>query len=117
MVKHFKWVPRGKRRLHQKPNAMEIQACMPWLEAEIAAVRPKVLVALGATAAQALFGRSFRVTQQRGALIQSPHALLALATLHPSALLRLPDEERDAAIARFVDDLRQVAKALRRSTA
>lgn len=117
VVKHFKWVPRGKRRLHQKPNSMEIQACTPWLNAELAAVRPKVLVALGATAAQALFGRSFRVTRQRGVPVETPLAPQALATVHPSSLLRLPDEEREAAVAEFVADLRQAAQALRRSAA
>lgn len=112
VVKHFKWTPRGKRRIHAKPNAMEIRACLPWLDAEIAAVKPKVLVCLGATAAQALLGRDFRVSRERGKPIKSSLAPHVLATVHPSALLRTPDEEREAAIARFIEDLRKVAKAL-----
>jgi len=114
-VKHFKWEPRGKRRIHKKPNAMEIAACRPWLDAEIAAVKPAIIVCLGATAAQALFGRTFRVTQRRGELIASDLALYILATVHPSAILRAPDEEsRHAEYARFVDDLGVVAAELRR---
>jgi len=113
-VKHFKWVPRGARRIHSKPNSMEIAACFPWLEAEIAAVKPKILVALGATAAQALFGRAFRVTRDRGRLIPSRWAPQALATVHPSSLLRAPDEEtRHRETQRFIDDLKQAAAALR----
>lgn len=111
-VKHFKWTPRGKRRIHGKPNSMEIKACRPWLEAEIAVVRPKVLVCLGATAAQALLGPSFRVTKERGRLIKSDWAPYVLATVHPSALLRADDDARAGEIARFVDDLRKVAEAL-----
>ena len=114
-VKHFKWVPRGTRRIHSKPNSMEIAACFPWLEAEIAAVKPRVVVALGATAAQALFGKAFRVTRDRGRLIPSRWAPRALATVHPSSLLRAPDEEtRRREIAHFIDDLRRAADALRR---
>jgi uracil-DNA glycosylase len=114
-VKHFKWVPRGKRRIHSKPNAMEIQACFPWLEAEIAAVQPKVVVALGATAAQALLGRSFRVTRQRGVPLASPFAPQIVATVHPSALLRAPDDAtRRAETERFVEDLRVAAQLVRR---
>jgi uracil-DNA glycosylase family protein len=114
-VKHFKWVPRGKRRIHSKPNAMEIQACFPWLEAEIAAVQPAVVVALGATAAQALLGRSFRVTKQRGVPVASPLAPQVVATVHPSALLRAPDEAtRRAETERFIEDLRVAAKLVRR---
>jgi uracil-DNA glycosylase family protein len=113
VVKHFKWVPRGKRRIHEKPSAAEITACFPWLEAEIAAVAPHVLVALGASAAQALFGRSFRVTRERGRVIDSALAPRALATVHPSALLRIPDEEaRHQEIRRFVAELRTVAALL-----
>jgi DNA polymerase len=113
-VKHFKWVPRGKRRIHSKPNAAEIRACGPWLEAEIAVVKPKVIVCLGATAAQALLGRSFRVTLQRGILLESPLAPHVVATIHPSALLRLEtDEERRAEFERFVADLRVAANALK----
>src|SRR5260221_14558019 len=113
VVKHFKWIPRGKRRIHGKPNAREIQACKPWLEAEIAVVKPKVLVCLGATAAQALLGPSFRVSRDRGRLVPSALAPYVLATVHPSALLRACDEEREAAIARFIADLAEVAAALR----
>jgi uracil-DNA glycosylase len=114
-VKHFKWVPRGKRRIHSKPSAMEIQACHPWLEEEIRTVAPDAIVCLGATAAQALLGKDFRVTKQRGVFVKSNLAPYVLATVHPSALLRAPDEEsRRAEYARFVDDLRTVAKALKR---
>jgi DNA polymerase len=113
VVKHFKWEERGKRRLHQKPNAREIAACRPWLDAELSVVRPRALVALGATAAQALFGRSFRVTQLRGVPLPSPLAPVVLATVHPSSILRAPnDEERRAARAAFVEDLRALARAL-----
>ncbi len=113
VVKHFKWVARGKRRMHSKPGAMEIQACLPWLEAELEAVRPKVLVCLGATAAQALLGRSFKVTESRGAFRQSALAPYVLATVHPSSLLRAPDEERRRRdYARFVADLKKAAEPL-----
>jgi uracil-DNA glycosylase family protein len=112
VVKHFKWIPRGKRRLHGKPNAREIQACKPWLEAEIAVIKPKVLVCLGATAAQALLGRSFRVSSERGHPIPSKLAPHVLATVHPSALLRARDAEREAQIARFIADLATVAPLL-----
>src|SRR2546423_13594593 len=113
-VKHFKWVPRGSRRIHSKPNSMEIGACFPWLEAEIAAVKPKIVVALGATAAQALFGKAFRVTRERGRLVASRLAPYAMATVHPSSLLRAPDEEtRRREIERLIDDLKQVAQLLR----
>jgi DNA polymerase len=112
-VKHFKWEPRGKRRIHQKPNAMETAACRPWLDAEIAVVRPEVLVCLGATAAQALLGRSFRVTQHRGELIPSDLAPYVLATVHPSSLLRAPDEEtRRLETQKFIRDLKTAARAL-----
>ena len=109
-VKHFKWQPRGKRRIHQKPTGAEITACRPWLDAEIELVRPRVLVCLGATAAQALLGREFRVTKQRGVPVDSPLAEHVLATIHPSAILRAQD--RDAEYAGFVDDLRKVAELL-----
>jgi uracil-DNA glycosylase family protein len=113
VVKHFKWVPRGRRRIHEKPSAAEIAACFPWLEAEIAAVAPRVLVALGASAAQALFGRGFRVTRERGRMIDSALAPRALATVHPSALLRIPDEEaRHQEVQRFVAELRAAAALL-----
>ena len=112
-VKHFKWEPRGKRRIHQKPNAVEIAACRPWLDAEIAVVRPKVLVCLGATAAQALLGRSFRVTQHRGELIRSDLAPYVMATVHPSSLLRAPDDEtRRRETQKFIRDLKAAARAL-----
>lgn len=112
-VKHFKWVPRGKRRIHSKPSAMEIRACIPWLEAEIDLVAPKVIVCLGATAAQALLGKDFRVTRQRGAFVQSSLAPYVTATVHPSSLLRAPDEAaRRKEMGRFVADLRKVAEVL-----
>jgi DNA polymerase len=113
VVKHFKWVPRGPRRIHSKPGAVEIEACFPWLEAEIGVVKPRIVVALGATAAQALFGRAFRVTRDRGRLVPFALAPCALATVHPSALLRAPDEEtRRQEIERFIEDLRRVAAIL-----
>jgi DNA polymerase len=113
VVKHFKWEPRGKRRIHAKPNAAEISACRPWLETEITLVRPHVLVCLGATAAQALLGKSFRVSQQRGEFVPSPLAPLVTATVHPSSILRAPDDEqRRAEMERFVSDLKKVAAAL-----
>jgi DNA polymerase len=113
-VKHFKWVPRGTRRIHSKPGSMEIAACFPWLEAEIAALKPDLVVALGATAAQALFGRAFRVTRDRGRPVPSRWTPLAMATVHPSSLLRAPDEEtRHREIAHFIADLKAAAAALR----
>ena len=117
-VKHFKWEPRGKRRIHKKPNSLEIAACRQWLDVEIELVRPEVIVCLGATAAQALLGRSFRVTQQRGQLMPFDRAPHVLATVHPSSILRAPDDEsRHREYALFVDDLRVVAKALRQQRA
>jgi DNA polymerase len=114
VVKHFKWVPRGPRRIHSKPGAVEIEACFPWLEAEISVVKPQIVVALGATAAQALFGKAFRVTRDRGRLVPFALAPRALATVHPSALLRAPDEEtRRQEIEHFIEDLRQVAAILK----
>jgi DNA polymerase len=111
-VKHFKWEPRGKRRIHQKPNSREIAACRPWLEAELRLVKPKLLVCLGATAAQAIFGPSFRVTRERGKVLSSRFAPRVLATVHPSSLLRQPDEEsREREYRRFVVDLRAALKA------
>jgi uracil-DNA glycosylase len=113
VVKHFKWQPRGKRRIHQKPNAAELAACRPWLEAELEVVKPEALVCLGATAAQALLGRTFRVTRDRGQLLESPLAPITVATVHPSSILRAPDDEtRRRERALFVDDLRVVAAAL-----
>ena len=115
VVKHFKWEPRGKRRIHAKPNASEIGACRPWLEAELELIRPEVLVCLGATAAQALLGRQFRVSVDRGKLVPSPLAPKVLATIHPSAILRAPDDEtRHVEMKRFVADLRVAAAALKR---
>ena len=111
VVKHFKWQPRGKRRIHQKPNAAEIAACRPWLEAELAVLKPKVLVCLGATAAQALLGRQFRVSKDRGVPVESDLAPVVMATVHPSSVLR--SDDRDQELALLVEDLRQVAKALR----
>jgi DNA polymerase len=99
VVKHFKWKPQGKRRIHQKPNWREIAACQPWLDAELAVLKPRVLVCLGATAAQALFGRDFRVSRQRGELIDSPLAPKAIATVHPSSILRA--EDRDTQFREF----------------
>jgi uracil-DNA glycosylase family protein len=111
-VKHFKWEPRGKRRIHQKPNAREIAACRPWMEAELRIIKPDVLVCLGATAAQAIFGAKFRVTQERGKILESGFAKRVVATVHPSSLLRAPDEEtREREYARFVEDLRVAAEA------
>ncbi len=112
-VKHFKWEPRGKRRIHQKPNWAEMTACRPWLEAEIDVVKPRVLVCLGSTAAQALLGRSFRVSRERGTLVESPLAPYATATVNPSSILRAADDEaREAEFRAFVGDLRIVPRVL-----
>jgi DNA polymerase len=112
-VKHFKWQPRGKRRIHAKPSAAEIAACRPWLEAELALLRPQALVLLGATAAQSVLGPRFRVSRERGRFVSSPLAPHVLATVHPSAILRAPDDDsRRREMARFVDDLRVVAAVL-----
>ncbi|MDQ1728122.1 MAG: uracil-DNA glycosylase [Pyrinomonadaceae bacterium] len=114
VVKHFKWEPRGKRRIHKKPNAQEVSACRPWLEAEIAVVKPKVIVALGATAAQALLGPKFRVTKQRGEFLESTLAPFVMATVHPSSILRAPDAEtRRIEQRRFVADLKQLARVIK----
>ncbi|HET7695880.1 MAG TPA: UdgX family uracil-DNA binding protein [Vicinamibacterales bacterium] len=113
VVKHFKFEPRGKRRIHAKPNGAEIAACRPWLETEIALVKPRVLVCLGATAAQALLGKAFKVSQQRGRFVDSPLAPRVTATVHPSSILRAPDDEsRHAEMARFIADLRRAAAEL-----
>jgi uracil-DNA glycosylase family protein len=113
VVKHFKWEPRGKRRIHKKPNATEIAACRPWLEAEIGLVKPKVIVCLGATAAQALLGPRFKVSKQRGQFIESTLAPYIVATVHPSSILRAPDDEtRHLEKRRFIDDLKKVAHVL-----
>ena len=111
-VKHFKWQPRGKRRIHQKPNWSELAACRPWLEAELEVVAPRALVLLRATAAQSVLGRQFRVTRQRGELLESELAEIVVATIHPSAILRAQHEDRESEFAAFVDDLRVVASAL-----
>jgi uracil-DNA glycosylase family protein len=112
-VKHFKWEPRGKRRIHKKPRAGEIGACRPWLDTEIAIVKPRVIVCLGATAAQALLGARFKVTQHRGAFVPSPLAPRVLATVHPSSILRAPDDEaRRREMSAFIADLRIVAGEL-----
>ena len=114
VVKHFKWTARGKRRIHSKPSGPEIAACLPWLQAEIELVAPEALVCLGATAAQALLGRDFRVTKQRGTFIKSNLAPHVLATVHPSSLLRLPPQvDAEAEFRHFVADLHKVAKILR----
>jgi uracil-DNA glycosylase family protein len=113
VVKHFKWVAKGKRRIHQKPDAREITACRPWLEAEISLIKPRVIVCLGATAAQTLLGKDFRVTRQRGEFVESPFAPSVIATVHPSSILRIPDEAaRSAAMQRFIEDLKRVATHL-----
>jgi uracil-DNA glycosylase family protein len=115
VVKHFKWEPRGKRRIHKKPNAAEIAACRPWLDTEIELVKPRAIVCLGATAAQALLGRQFKVTAHRGEFVPSPLAPIVMATVHPSSLLRAPDDEtRRLETKRFVADLKKIAKALSR---
>jgi DNA polymerase len=112
-VKHFKWTPRGKRRLHAKPSSREVNACRPWFEAEIDAIRPQVIVCLGATAAQSLLGTKFRLTKHRGKFVPSEWAPHLLATYHPSAILRAPDDEsRHRLRAEFVDDMRRAVKAI-----
>ncbi|HVY37262.1 MAG TPA: UdgX family uracil-DNA binding protein [Polyangia bacterium] len=111
-VKHFKWVAsdeRGKRRIHQKPNTTEVRACQPWLLGEIEAVAPRVIVCLGATAAQSLLGTAFRVTQSRGKPLPGPHGASIVATVHPASILRGNPAEREAALAGLVDDLRAAA--------
>jgi uracil-DNA glycosylase family protein len=116
-VKHFKWQARGKRRIHQKPSSAELAACRPWLDAELAVVKPRVVVALGATAAQSLLGRQFRVTKQRGVPVESDLAPHVVATVHPSSILRQEtDADRAEAMREFVDDLKVVAKLLARSS-
>jgi uracil-DNA glycosylase family protein len=111
-VKHFKWEPRGKRRIHKKPGAKEMDACRPWLEAEIAALQPQIIVCLGATAAQSLLGRDFRVTQRRGEFLDSALAPTVMATVHPSSILRAPDQQtRHDEMQRFSADLKKIARA------
>jgi uracil-DNA glycosylase len=117
-VKHFKWEPRGKRRLHKTPAQREIDACHQWLEGEIRVIRPRVIVCLGATAAKALLGPDFRVSTQRGRYVTSPHAEFVFATFHPSALLRLRDaQERETAFRQLVGDLALIRKALEAQSA
>jgi len=114
-VKHFKWEPRGKRRIHKKPRQLEIAACRPWLEAEIAVTKPEVVVCLGATSAQSLLGSKFRVTERRGEVMPSTLAPFIVATVHPSSILRAPDEEaRQEAMTAFVDDMKTIAGVLRK---
>ena len=109
-VKHFRWTRRGKRRLHEKPNAGQVRACRPWLEAEIEVVAPRVLVLLGATAAQSVMGPSFRVSKQRGQVLQSPFGIPAVATVHPSSILRATDDaSRHEAMSSFIADLKVAA--------
>jgi uracil-DNA glycosylase family protein len=116
VVKHFKWEPRGKRRIHKKPNATEMSACRPWLETEIALVKPRALVCLGATAAQALLGREFKVSERRGERVDSPLAPVVSATVHPSSILRAPDDKsRQEERRRFVQDLRRIRGYLSRT--
>jgi len=112
VVKHFKWQARGKRRIHQKPNRSEIAACRPWLEAELDVIEPRVLVCLGATAAQALLGRDFRVSRRRGELVESDLAENVIATVHPSSILRADDETREQEYRELVRDLEKVAKLI-----
>ncbi|MDB6037474.1 MAG: phage polymerase-related protein [Verrucomicrobiales bacterium] len=112
-VKHFKWEAKGKRRIHKKPNSREIAACRPWLEAELDILKPDLLICLGATAAQSLLGREFKVTQHRGELIDLPLARHVMATVHPSSILRAPDEEtRRIEMERFIADLRTAAQMM-----
>jgi len=114
-VKHFKWEPRGKRRIHKKPNQLEINACRPWLEAEVSVMKPEVIVCLGATAAQSLLGKTFKVTQRRGEIIQHELAPYIVATVHPSSILRAPDEDaRHDEMEKFIADLKVVASVLKR---
>lgn len=116
-VKHFRWEPRGKRRLHKKPTTRQIEACHPWLHAEILVVQPPLIVCLGATAAQSLLGRHFRITKQRGEFFDNDHAAI-MATYHPSAILRAPDRaDRDRKRGELIDDLRRAAKRLRQKAA
>jgi len=118
VVKHFKWEPRGKRRIHKKPNAAEINACRPWLESEINVVKPRVIICLGSTAAQAVLGPKFRVSTQRATFVPSPLAPFVTATVHPSSILRAPtDDQRRAEMARFIADLTKIRKAIEKAPA
>jgi DNA polymerase len=114
IVKHFKWKPQGKRRIHDKPNASEVEACRPWFEAELELIQPDVLVCLGATAAQALLGRQFRISAERGKFVPSPLAPRVFATVHPSSLLRIEDDEtRHGETQRFIEEMKLLARAVR----
>ena len=118
IVKHFKWEQRGKRRIHKKPNMAEISACRPWLDAEINVIKPQIVVLLGATAAQGILGSKFRVTQHRGEWLSSDVAPKVLATVHPSSILRAPDDDsRHEEMSKFVADLKKVAAAIRQHKA
>ena len=113
VVKHFKWEPRGKRRIHKKPNALEITACRPWLESEIRVIKPRAIICLGSTAAQAVIGPKFKVSIQRGSFVDSPLAEFVTATVHPSSILRAPtDDARRLETKRFIDDLKKIAKMI-----
>ena len=113
VVKHFKWEPRGRRRIHKKPNALEITACRPWLESEIHVVKPRAIICLGSTAAQAVISPKFKVSIQRGTFVDSPLAEFVTATVHPSSILRAPtDDARRLETKRFIDDLKKIAKAI-----
>ncbi len=115
VVKHFKWEPSGKRRIHKKPGAREIAACRPWLDAELAVLKPDVLVCLGATAAQALLGKDFRVSARRGEFVDSPLAPHVVATVHPSSILRAPDDDtRHREMARFIEEMHTIARTIRK---
>jgi DNA polymerase len=115
VVKHFKWEPRGKRRIHKKPNAVEIVACMPWLQSEIDVVKPRAIICLGSTAAQAVISPKFKVSIQRGQFVTSPLAQFVTATVHPSSILRAPtDEARHVEMRRFIDDLKKIRAAIER---
>lgn len=115
-VKHFKWTPQGKRRLHQKPNAREIAACRPWLDVELTLIKPGIVVALGATAAQSLMGRTFRITQRRGRIFPLAGARAFVATYHPSAILRAPPAHRQEMLDDFIADLKTVASLLKETS-
>ncbi len=117
VVKHFKWTPKGKRRIHEKPTAREVEACRPWFQTELDLVKPEVVVALGATAAQAILGSAFRISRERGRFVTSPLPAKVLATAHPSAVLRMPDDKaRQEAMAQLIADLRVVARTLETKT-
>jgi DNA polymerase len=117
VVKHFKWEPRGKRRIHKKPNSTQIRACKPWLDAEIALLKPNVVLCLGATAAQALLGANFKVSRQRGQFVESALAPFVMATIHPSSILRSPDgDARQTEMNRFIEDLAKIRDVLEESS-